>query len=77
MRDEETLEKWKNSLTKEVHYTYLKSPEGQDPVVFKSAAEAERHFRENHAADVFASVKEVTVPAVPASTVTMPSVEPA
>lgn len=62
VRDEETIEKWKNSLTKETHYTHLKVPEGEEAKVFKSFAEAERHFNETHGDEVFVSVKEVTIP---------------
>lgn len=62
VRDEETIEKWKSTLTKETHYTYLKAAEGEEAPVFKSLGEAERHFSEHHYDEVFESVKSVTVP---------------
>lgn len=62
VRDEETIQKWKDSLAKETHYTYLKAPEGEEAPVFKSFAEAERHFVDKHGEEAFAKVTQVTVP---------------
>lgn len=60
-RDEETIEKWKSSLTKSTQYTYLKTPEGEEAPVFKTFSEAEAHFVKTHGAETFVKVKEATV----------------
>ena len=62
VRDEETIEKWKKSLSKETHYTYLKVAKGEEAPVFKTATEAERHFIDKHGAEAFVKVKKATVP---------------
>ncbi len=61
VRDEETLEKWRNSLSKEVHYTYIKGPEGEESPVFKSTRDAEKHFVEHHGKEQFVEVQHTMV----------------
>ena len=62
VRNEETIEKWKSSLAKEIRYTYLKAAEGEEAPVFRSVPEAEKHFIETHGHEVFSSVAKTTLP---------------
>ena len=72
-KDEETIEKWKAEKSKQTHYTYQKTAEGEEPVVLKSTADMERHCRENHLADFVAPVDSAKVPGnIPAKALAPP-----
>ena len=60
--DEETIEKWKTLKSKQTHYTYNRSPEGAEPVLFKSPEEMERHCREHHTDDLVEALDKAKVP---------------
>lgn len=59
VRDEERLQKWKESLSSEIQYTYLKG-DSETPVTFKTLAEVERHFLATHG-DSIQSIHEATI----------------
>ncbi len=61
-RDEETIDKWKEKVSVQTHYTDLQPPEGTEPAVLKSQSELERHFAEQHADDVIVEISEAIIP---------------
>ena len=50
VRDEESIQKWRDSQSSQEVYFPLESPEGTEPEPLKTLAEVAEHFRKNHAA---------------------------
>jgi len=50
VRDEASIEKWKQEHSTKDEYYPVETPEGTDPVKLVTPAELERHFQEHHAA---------------------------
>lgn len=59
--DPELIVKWKEQQRKGVRWIYLKSPEGQEPLAFKTRAEMEAHFRREHAEGSVTEVRDAVV----------------
>ena len=49
VRDEESIQKWRDSQSSQEVYFPLESPEGTEPEPLKTLAEVAEHFRKNHA----------------------------
>ena len=63
VKDEATIQKWKDEQTQQDEYYPAVTPEGEDPLKFANLAEVERHFRQNHAAtEIVAAGDHVVVP---------------
>ncbi len=50
VRDEESIQKWRDSQSSQEVYFPLESPEGTEPEPLKTLVEVAEHFRKNHAA---------------------------
>ena len=50
VRDEESIQKWRDEQSSQDVYFPLETPEGTEPVPLKNLAEVTEHFQKNHAA---------------------------
>ena len=50
VRDEESIQKWRDEQSSQDVFFALETPEGTEPVPLKSLAEVTEHFQKNHAA---------------------------
>ncbi|MFM8831458.1 MAG: hypothetical protein ACKOHM_10705 [Spartobacteria bacterium] len=63
VRDEESIQKWRDEQSSQDVFFPLETPEGTEPVALKSLAEVTEHFQKNHAATaVINSGDHFTVP---------------
>ena len=60
--DEETKQKWEAEKSKQTHYIYQKQAEGEEPQVFTTREELERHCRQHHLDDLVGEVDKGNVP---------------
>ena len=63
VRDEESIQKWKDEQSFQDVFHPVETPEGTEPLTLKNQAEAELHFLQNHASTaVVAAGDKFTVP---------------
>lgn len=63
VKDEATIQKWKDEQTQQDEFYPAASPEGEEPTKLANLAEVERHFRQHHAADeIVAAGDKIVVP---------------
>ena len=60
-RDEETIKKWKEQESKQLHYVYRQGSPDNEPEVFKSLDDAKRHFLVHHGDEAFKTGNTVEV----------------
>ena len=58
LRDEETLQRWKEEQSSQDHYFPIATKEGEDALVLKTLLEVEEHFKKHHAVTQLVEVGE-------------------
>ena len=63
VKDEATIQKWKDEQTQQDEFYPASTPEGEEPLKLANLAEVERHFRQHHAVtEIVAAGDHVVVP---------------